>query len=121
MSIKPRLYEPSPLPVPGVPLYPKGIIDRLQAMLDAEDRAGVVNTALGELARIPPHELELLKASPVFPVQVAAAHTVPRETRAEEEYRFEPERFKHLKVPTLLLCGGDRKNPPQTAGFQPWR
>ena len=28
------VYEPSPLPVPGVPLYPEGIVDRLQALLD---------------------------------------------------------------------------------------
>jgi pimeloyl-ACP methyl ester carboxylesterase len=38
---------------------------------------------------------------------VAAAHTLPRELRAHEAYRFEPERFRHLNVRTLLLLGGD--------------
>lgn len=101
------VYEPSPLPVPGVPLYPEGIIDRLQALLDAGDRENVVITVFRDLVRMSPDELEQIKASPRFPAWVAAAHTVPRETRAEEEYRFQPERFKHLNVPTLLLLGGD--------------
>jgi pimeloyl-ACP methyl ester carboxylesterase len=101
------VYEPSPLPVPGVPLYPEGIIERFQELLDAGDRENVVITAFRELAKMPAHELELLRASPRFPARVAAAHMWPRETRAEEEYRFEPARFKHLNVPTLLLVGGD--------------
>jgi pimeloyl-ACP methyl ester carboxylesterase len=36
---------------------------------------------------------------------VAAAHTLPREARAEEEFRVDPERFRDLNVPTLLLLG----------------
>jgi pimeloyl-ACP methyl ester carboxylesterase len=101
------VYEPSEIPVPGVPLYPVGIVDRLQALLDAGNREEVVLTVFRDLVRMPPHELELFKASPRFPAWVAAAHTVPRETRAEEEYRFEPERFKQLNVPVLLLVGGE--------------
>jgi pimeloyl-ACP methyl ester carboxylesterase len=38
---------------------------------------------------------------------VKAAHTVPRELRADEAYRFDPERFGDLGVPTLVLEGGD--------------
>ncbi|MCX9077916.1 MAG: alpha/beta hydrolase, partial [Candidatus Methanoperedens sp.] len=101
------VYEPSPLPVPGTPLYPDGIIDRYEAMLDAGERENVVTTMFRELVGMPPDEIELLKASPTFPSMVAAAHTIPRESRAEEDYRFEPERFKHFNVPTMLLLGGD--------------
>jgi pimeloyl-ACP methyl ester carboxylesterase len=101
------VYEPSPLPVPGAPLNPDGIIDRLQALLDAGDRESVVITTFRELVGMPPEEVELLKTSPAFPGMVAAAHTVPRESRAEEAYRLEPERFGNLHVPTLLLQGGD--------------
>lgn len=101
------VYEPSPLPVPGESLYPAGVIDRLQALLEAGDRENVVITVFRDLLRMSDEELEAIKASPRFPAWVAAAHTVPRETRAEEDYRFEPERFSHLHVPTLLLVGGD--------------
>jgi pimeloyl-ACP methyl ester carboxylesterase len=101
------VYEPSPMPVPGGRLYPKEIVDRLQTLLDAGDRENVVITLLREIVGMPANELDLLKASPAFPALVAAAHAAPRETRAEEEYRFEPERFRHLRVPTLLLTGSD--------------
>jgi pimeloyl-ACP methyl ester carboxylesterase len=101
------VYEPPSLPVPGVPLYPEGIIARLQAMLDAGERDKVVIAVFRDLVNMPAHELDMVRASPRFPAWVAAAHTVPRETRAEEEYRFEPERFRHLEAPTLLLLGSD--------------
>lgn len=100
------LYEP-PLPVPGVSIYPEGVIDQLQVLLDAGDRTGVVTTFMREVVRMPAHELELFQSSPAFPGRVAAAHTLPRELRAHETYRFEPERFKNLQIPTLLLLGGD--------------
>jgi pimeloyl-ACP methyl ester carboxylesterase len=101
------VYEPSPLPAPGAPLYPDGIIDRYQALLDAGEREQVVTTMFRELVGMPPDEIELLKASPNFPSMVAAAHTIPRESRAEEAYQFEPGRFRNLNVPTMLLLGGE--------------
>jgi pimeloyl-ACP methyl ester carboxylesterase len=101
------VYEPSELPVAGAPLYPEGMIDRLQDLLDSGDRESVVTTLMREAVNMPSHEIELLKASPVFPSMVAAAHTVPRESRAEEDYQFEPKRFENFHAPTLLLLGGD--------------
>ncbi len=38
---------------------------------------------------------------------MAAAHTIPRELRAVKAYRFDPERFEDLGVPTLVLSGGE--------------
>ena len=52
-----------------------------------------------------PAELEQLRASPTWSARVAAAHTVAREIRAEEAYRVDPERFRDLAAPTLLLLG----------------
>jgi pimeloyl-ACP methyl ester carboxylesterase len=42
----------------------------------------------------------------VWQMRVAAAHTIPRELRAVKAYGFDPERFRDLGVPTLLLSGG---------------
>lgn len=97
-------YEPSPMPVPT------GLVDRLQALLDAGDREGLVATFLREDVNMPAAELEMLKASPVFPAMVAAAHTVPRELAAEASYRLDAARFQGLGAPVLLLLGGD--SPP---------
>lgn len=102
------LYEP-PLPLSGG-IYPDGFVDRLQALLDAGDREGVVSTFMRGIVRMPEHEFAKLKASPAWPARLAAAHTLPRELRAHERYKFEAQRFRKLATPTLLLLGGD--SPP---------
>jgi pimeloyl-ACP methyl ester carboxylesterase len=100
------LYEP-PLPLEGVPIYPPGVIERLEALLDAGDREGILTIFIREVVRMPAHEFERFKSSPAWPARLAAAHTLPRELRAHEGYRFDAERFKALNIPTLLLVGGD--------------
>jgi pimeloyl-ACP methyl ester carboxylesterase len=102
------LYEP-PIPA-GVPIYPPGIIDRLQALLDAGDRDGVVSTFMSEVPRVPPNELALMKALPAWQSRVSAAHTIVRELRADERYTFDASRVQNVRAPTLLLLGG--ASPP---------
>lgn len=71
------------------------------------DREGVLTTFIGEVVRMPPHEIAQLRSSPAWPARLAATHTLPQEMRALEGYGFEAERFKDLQTPTLLLLGGD--------------
>jgi pimeloyl-ACP methyl ester carboxylesterase len=98
------VYEPGPVPAP------QSSIDSLQELLDTGDREGMVTTFLRTLVEMPHEEIEFLKSSSVFQSMLDAAHTVPRELRAEKEYQFAPERFQGLNSPTLLLVGGD--SPP---------
>lgn len=100
------LYEP-PIPSPGVQIYPQGLIDHLEGLLAADKREEVLIIFLGEVVKMPPHELAQFRASPAWSARVAAAHTLPRELRAHERYRFEPDRFKDLTLPILLMVGGD--------------
>jgi pimeloyl-ACP methyl ester carboxylesterase len=102
------LYEP-PIPVEGAGLFvaPSSTIERLEALLAAGDRAGVLTTFMREIVRMPADELDLFQASPFFPARMAAAHTLPREVRAHGTYRFQPETFRDFQVPTRLLRGGD--------------
>jgi pimeloyl-ACP methyl ester carboxylesterase len=102
------LYEP-PIPT-GIDLYPAGFVERLQALLAAGDRDGLLTTFMQTVVRMPPHEVEQLQRAPQWPARVAAAHTVPREIEAAVAYRFEPARFARLATPALLLVGGD--SPP---------
>lgn len=99
------LYEP-----PVTATTPPGWLDRLDDLLAQGRREDVVVTMLVELAGLTPEELALSRADPSWPGRVAAAHTVVREVRAVEAYRFEPARFRFLAVPTLLLDGGE--SPP---------
>jgi pimeloyl-ACP methyl ester carboxylesterase len=95
----------------GVPIsgeaFPEGTIDRLQALLDTGDRTGVLTTHYRDIGGLSPNQIEQLRSSPAWPARLASAHTVPRELRALERYEFDPDRFKDLQTPTLLLVGGD--------------
>jgi len=94
----------------GMEIYPPAIVNKLQALLDAGDRDGVVTTFMGEIAQVRPDDLKLLQSLPAWKARVAAAHTIPRELRADGDYTFDTRRFSGLKMPTLLLIGGD--SPP---------
>ena len=100
------LYDPG-IEVAGEEIYPHEVIERLEALLRAGDRDGVVATTMREVAGLPPETVDHLRTLPVWQTRVAAAHTIPRELRAVKAYRFDPERFRDLRVPTLLLSGGD--------------
>jgi pimeloyl-ACP methyl ester carboxylesterase len=108
------LYEP-PIPPAGFHVYPPGIIERLQGLLDAGDREGVLVTFMTELVRMPKDELKLTLSMPAWPSRIAAAHTLPRELRAHEQYRFVAERFRAMTTPTLLLIGGDSPEHVKTS------
>jgi pimeloyl-ACP methyl ester carboxylesterase len=101
------LYEWIPITRPGEPVYPEGFLERLDAMVEAGDREGVVIAHYSENVGMTPAEIEQFKSSPAWPERVALAHTVPRELRVDEQYRFDPSRFKDLHSPTLLLAGAD--------------
>jgi pimeloyl-ACP methyl ester carboxylesterase len=103
------LYE-APVPVASIVLYPEGLLDRLEGLLAAGDREGLLTTFLREVVRIPDAAYQLFRSSPAWPGRVAAAHTLLREVRAHQDYRFDSARLRALGTPTLLLLGGD--SPP---------
>jgi pimeloyl-ACP methyl ester carboxylesterase len=90
-----------------VDFYPPGTINKVKALLDAGDRAAVVTTFMSKIAKMRPADLRLLKSNAAWEARVAAAHTIPRELRADEDYFSDPQRFKNLTTPTLLLVGSD--------------
>jgi len=98
------LYEPA-FPT-GIALYEPGSRDRLEELLAAGDREGVLVTFMREIVGMPEEEIELVRASAAWEARVAAAHTVPREF-ADADYVFDPDRFRDLRVPTMLLMGGE--------------
>ncbi len=101
------LYEPA-IRLSNEPIAdPDTLSDRIQALLDAGNREGVLITFYREAAGMSSHEIEQMRSSPAWPERLALAHTLPREIRAEERYRFDAQRFRDLPIPTLLLIGGD--------------
>jgi pimeloyl-ACP methyl ester carboxylesterase len=100
------LYEP-PL---GFVRWPADVVGRLEA-LRAEGRLDeLLELFMREVAGLPADQIALLRSLPAWRGRLAAAHTIPREERANREYVFHPERFAAVRVPVLMLTGGD--SPP---------
>jgi pimeloyl-ACP methyl ester carboxylesterase len=52
-------------------------------------------------------EIDGMRSSAIWPVRLAAAHTIPRECRAEHGWVDVPGQFDAVSAPTLLLAGSD--------------
>ena len=99
------LYEP-PIPI-GEPVYPAGVPERIQALVDVGDKEAALEVFFREVVRMPEHEFESFRTLPAWRVRVTLAPTIPRELDIERSYSFRPERFAHFSIPTLLLLGGE--------------
>jgi pimeloyl-ACP methyl ester carboxylesterase len=96
------LYEPSF----GL-AYPPGSIERIEAALAAGDREAAIEEVLVGILELDEEDVRAMRASPLWPVRVAAAHTVARECRAEQGWVFTPGRFDAVTAPTLFLTGSE--------------
>jgi pimeloyl-ACP methyl ester carboxylesterase len=99
------LYEP-PLPV-GSGMVPQAVRVELERLVESGDREGALLYFYREVVGAPEAELESLKAQPIWTARIAAAHTIAREANEEERYGLDLGRLGALRVPTLLLLGGE--------------
>lgn len=103
-----RLILHEGVPLHGTGLYQPGIVERLEALLEAGEVEEMLVAMYRELVEMPPEEFELLRSQrDAWAVRLGNAPTLPRELRGEESYTFAPERFRKMRTPTLLLVGGD--------------
>lgn len=103
------LYEPSILLAGSA--WSAEIDAHLQALLDAGKREEALLLFFRDIVKTPSHEIAALQAGSHWPARIAAAHTLHRELRSIERYAFTPQRFDALKIPVLLLLGGE--SPPR--------
>jgi pimeloyl-ACP methyl ester carboxylesterase len=110
------LYEGWPVPDPLVYALPAAVEERMDELLAADDRDGVVE-ALFRSMDMSDEDLTALRSAPSWPGRVAAAHTVTREIRGETGARLDPDQAAKIRVPVLLLTGEDSTDPakPQAA------
>lgn len=94
----------------GADVFSPGAADRLEAMLEVGNVEGMLVAFLRDEANIPPEEIDLLRSQgDAWAMRLQNAPTVPREIRATVRYGFEPERFRRMQTPTLLLVGEDSR------------
>jgi pimeloyl-ACP methyl ester carboxylesterase len=97
------LYEP-PFSVGGKPLYPPDLPARYAAMLAEGEREKFLISFFSEVVGAPDEQIAALRADPSWQGRIESAHTALREM-ADGDYTFDPDRFRRLDVPTLLLLG----------------
>lgn len=98
------LYEGGPKP-PGLRFTPDNFIAHLEQLIQAGQHEEAVTTFMLNAAGVVPEELEVLRSHPAWPARVAAAHTIPRELRAVNDYGTDLARFGAIEVPVLLVVG----------------
>jgi pimeloyl-ACP methyl ester carboxylesterase len=107
------LYEP-PILIPPVQQFfpPEALtaLARMEAVLAAGDLEGVLLTFARDIAQVPEDEIDAMRSTPGWQASVEAAPTIVDEVRAVQSYVFDPERFRDLTTPVLLLLGSE--SPP---------
>jgi len=100
------LYEP---PVIVAPMGEQS--DRILANMDralaAGDRAEVVTTFLRDQVQAPAERLAGFQSSPIWPVVLEIASTLPRESRTVNTYRNWDDRLSKCTLPVTLLLGSE--------------
>lgn len=97
------LYEGGPKP--PVRFIPDDLISDLQTMVEAGRDEEALTRFLLAAAGLSEAELLALKREPAWPGRVSAAHTIPRELRANNDYAADPTSFGQVLAPVLLLLG----------------
>ena len=59
----------------------------------------------------PPEEIEMMRSRPTWPSLLATIAVHPRQMRALAASRFDSDRLKKIKIPTLLLLGASTTSP----------
>jgi pimeloyl-ACP methyl ester carboxylesterase len=78
---------------------------RYEAMAAKGERDEIVTTFLREIVQLSDVEVAAMRAHSSWAGRLAAAHTIPRELGAAEQFRFEPARFADVRVPITMMVG----------------
>ncbi|HEX7347599.1 MAG TPA: alpha/beta hydrolase [Candidatus Limnocylindrales bacterium] len=102
-------YEGAPTP-PGVSYGHPSLADELAALDEAGRPADVLETFLRRVVGMDDVAIAAYQADPVWPLRVAAAHTIPRELRAEGSAgEAGLEALGRISQPVLQILGGESR------------
>jgi pimeloyl-ACP methyl ester carboxylesterase len=95
------LYEPSL----GLS-FPVGAIEALATRIESGEGDGAVAQYLHEVLHLTDDEVTAIRSTPRWPTMIGAAHTIPRESEAERDWRYQGQ-FASITAPILMLTGSD--------------
>lgn len=101
------IYEGGPKP-PGLRLTSDNFIERLERLIAVGRQEEALSEFMLTAAGVTPEELPVLRQSTAWPGRLAAAHTIPRELRAINDYRgADMAKIGTIEAATLLILGGE--------------
>jgi pimeloyl-ACP methyl ester carboxylesterase len=86
-------------------------------MIRSGDRDGAAEAFLREAAALPDEEIALLRNSPVWERIMGGAHNAPRDQRALMAQPVDLDEVRRVRVPTLILVGGEQDAPVYLDGL----
>jgi pimeloyl-ACP methyl ester carboxylesterase len=98
------LYEPPFIAATPGPASDE-ILRRMDSALEANDREKIVSIFLREQIGAPPEVLAAFQSSPMWPVVLQIASTLPREARSVNTPRDLAGRLTRCTIPTIMLLG----------------
>lgn len=107
------LYEPA-IAEEGVEIFPEALLQRIDKRLAENDLEGSLRTVFQGVG-YSDEEIDQLTTEEFWRVGMEAAPTITRELRALNAYRFDPDRFSTLTVPTGLVSGSESPTLFQTS------
>ncbi len=102
------LYEP-PLPLPGNQIIPDGLLEKYEKMImegDNEEALIFFYQSVG----LSENEISMMQTTPEWKARVDSAPTILKVSQVQIQYKFKPERFSEIQIPTLLMVGSE--SPP---------
>jgi pimeloyl-ACP methyl ester carboxylesterase len=118
------LYEGWPPVMPEKLKFPRGVEERLDALVASGDREAALELFWREVVKVTEEDIQAIRAQPTWPSRLATVHTITREFRAFFNDTFDPQRAAGVAVPVLLLVGSDtpeelRDDPETVAAALP--
>jgi pimeloyl-ACP methyl ester carboxylesterase len=105
-------YESAPA-APGTAFERPGLVAHLRELEAAGDRVGLMHAFMTEIVGMTAEEFAAFQANPVWPIRLAAAHTLVRELTAEagDGHEASVRRLAGgVRVPVLQLLGGESRD-----------
>ncbi|WP_183164487.1 alpha/beta fold hydrolase [Arthrobacter oryzae] len=103
-------YEGWPSLAGSPPSYELGdTAERIQALLDSDDRDGAVTLVFRDLVGLGEAQLAEMRTQPSWRARLAAAATLPREVRTEPTIQMAPADLAAIAAPVLLVIGGQNE------------
>jgi pimeloyl-ACP methyl ester carboxylesterase len=104
-------YESAPAP-PGMSFDRPGLVEGLRRLEAAGDRVELMRAFMTEVVGMTAEEFAAFQANPVWPIRLAAAHTLVRELTAEAGDGDDAairRLASGVRVPVLQLLGGESR------------